>query len=463
MTRKLSGDALSADEGDDASQLKKLASQTDWKTNDEPIDRFHMVYVIFFFIGIGTVLPINMFMTASSYFSAKLAGTRYQYMFEGYLLLVYSIGITVSAAISIWLLRSIRITYRLVFSILILISIFTFMAVLAQVDTSTCKLRSGRQAFFILTMAVVFIFSFFGSALFQSSFLGLVSVFPRRYPQSVISGMAFSGVFAAVGGIVSLSVGRSMQSFATIYFSAAALFLSLILVLLYFTRKMEFVQYHLQYLEFGQKNAKRFYQYEEEYDSDDDINSNPQCAKTHQKFSYVWYLLKKIWLLALSLLLCTMVTFAIYPPIMARVRPMQSYPQDPFFRKLFVLFAYLLCALGDFVGAAVALWILLPRPDQDKVLLLLNVLRMVFLPVFLLCNGHPRQYLPVLINNDAPYLILATVLGLSNGYFRTLATIYAPKKVCPRYRESVGAIMFFFNVAGVGAASLVAFLSCSIM
>ncbi|EDV28523.1 uncharacterized protein TRIADDRAFT_51520 [Trichoplax adhaerens] len=257
------------------------------------------------------------------------------------------------------------------------------MAVLAQVDTST----SGRQAFFILTMAVVFIFSFFGSALFQSSFLGLVSVFPRRYPQSVISGMAFSGFFAAVGGIVSLS---------------------------------------------GQKNAKRFYQYEEEYDSDDDINSNPQCAKTHQKFSYVWYLLKKFLL-------------GIAPG------------------KLFVLFAYLLCALGDFVGAAVALWILLPRPDQDKVLLLLNVLRMVFLPVFLLCNGHPRQYLPVLINNDAPYMILATVLGLSNGYFRTLATIYAPKKVCPRYRESVGAIMFFFNVAGVGAASLVAFLSCSIM
>ena len=37
-----------------------------------PEDKFKMVYIIFYWLGIGTLLPWNMFISVSSYFSVLL-------------------------------------------------------------------------------------------------------------------------------------------------------------------------------------------------------------------------------------------------------------------------------------------------------------------------------------------------------------------------------------------------------
>lgn len=68
---------------------------------------------------------------------------------------------------------------------------------------------------------------------------------------------------------------------------------------------------------------------------------------------------------------------------------------------------------------------------SKKYLFIPVILRFVYLPLFLLCNYQPvktERILPVLINDDWVYWIIAITMGLSSGYLSSLSMMY-----CPRY------------------------------
>ena len=84
------------------------------------------------------------------------------------------------------------------------------------------------------------------------------------------------------------------------------------------------------------------------------------------------------------------------------------------------------------------------------------VLRFLFVPFFLLCNYQPlgvTRNLPVLINSDWAYWIGGIFLGLTSGYFSSLAMMYCPRTVEPEYAATAG--MF-------GAACLITGIFCGI-
>lgn len=56
-----------------------------------------------------------------------------------------------------------------------------------------------------------------------------------------------------------------------------------------------------------------------------------------------------------------------------------------------------------------------------------TTLRILFIPLFLLCNYHPlgkQRTLPVLINNDWVYWVLAIIMGWSSGHGSSLGMMY---------------------------------------
>jgi len=84
------------------------------------------------------------------------------------------------------------------------------------------------------------------------------------------------------------------------------------------------------------------------------------------------------------------------------------------------------------------------------------VLRVLFIPFFLLCNYQPRgveRLLPVLITNDWAYWFGGIFLGLTSGYYSSLAMMYCPRTVEPEYAATAG--MF-------GAACLITGIFCGI-
>ena len=68
--------------------------------------------------------------------------------------------------------------------------------------------------------------------------------------------------------------------------------------------------------------------------------------------------------------------------------------------------------------------------NHRYILLVCSFLRLVLIPLFLLCNvqvkGKPRA-IPTVFNNDAYPVVFNTILGLTNGYFGSLAMIFGPQ------------------------------------
>lgn len=71
-----------------------------------------------------------------------------------------------------------------------------------------------------------------------------------------------------------------------------------------------------------------------------------------------------------------------------------------------------------------------PQPASQGVLVLaLSVARILFIPLFLICNVSPgsRHLTPILLDQDWHYIVIMFLFGTSNGYVTTLSLTYAAK------------------------------------
>lgn len=67
---------------------------------------------------------------------------------------------------------------------------------------------------------------------------------------------------------------------------------------------------------------------------------------------------------------------------------------------------------------------------SPKFLMYPVLLRVIFIPMFLVCNYLPEKIdrvMPILIMNDWVYWIAAIALGLTSGYFSSVAMMYCPR------------------------------------
>ena len=68
--------------------------------------------------------------------------------------------------------------------------------------------------------------------------------------------------------------------------------------------------------------------------------------------------------------------------------------------------------------------------NQRFIILAVSIIRVALIPLFLLCNvqSHGKERaLPVVFSNDAYPVVFNTVLGITNGYFGSLAMIFGPQ------------------------------------
>lgn len=69
-----------------------------------------------------------------------------------------------------------------------------------------------------------------------------------------------------------------------------------------------------------------------------------------------------------------------------------------------------------------------PQPDQHSRLLpLLVCLRVLFVPLFMLCHVPERSRLPVLFPQDAYFVTFMLLFAVSNGYLVSLTMCLAPR------------------------------------
>ncbi|XP_035206962.1 equilibrative nucleoside transporter 3-like isoform X2 [Stegodyphus dumicola] len=391
-----------------------------------PKDRLNLVFLILMLHGIGTLMPWNMFITASSYFvDFKLnindtdgSTEEYRQHFLSYLGVASQVPNVICNALNIFVqFGGGNLTFRIIGSVLVEIIIFIITVILAMLDSSTWP-----GAFFYMTMASVVVINM-ANGIYQNSLYGLAAKLPMKYSMAIILGANTSGTFTSLISILSIAASPNQRT-AAIYYFITALFVLLACVDTYFALPLiRFYRYHDR---LEQKAIT---------DSRTSSSQPPYCK-----------ILCKIWPQCFNVFFVFFVTLTIFPAIHAEIKPI-----DPNFIIPDVYFTpittYLCFNFFAMVGSMVPNWIKWPGP---KFLCVPVILRVLFIPFFMLCNYIPsRRRIPVFITNDWAYFGGAVALGFTSGYYSSLAMMYAPRCVETEHASIAGMIAALFLVLGI--------------
>ncbi|XP_071079137.1 equilibrative nucleoside transporter 3-like [Haliotis cracherodii] len=412
-----------------------------------PIDRYFAVYFIFLFLGIASLLPWNFFITAKTYFQYKLRNTTapessyndpatmtdLQLLLLSYLEISSTISNLVCVCFTVMLVRFISLKKRVVLSLALIILVFAATTILVNINSD-----EWQTAFFGLTMASAAIING-ATAVMTGSVFGLVCRFPPMYTQSVMTGQAVGGTFAALASIFSLLGSGTVIESAFGYFLTATAICTVALLAYALLYYFEFSKYYITETDENHLNAQ---------------DSEGLMSTDHLgHIEFYTTIVKKIWRQGIGVCVVFTVTLSVFPAVCSTIRSGDYQPGDPWSDKYFIpVVCYLFFNLGDWIGRPISGWIQQPSYRHQNVLFMLCLFRVVLVPLIMFCDAQPRS-LPVWFNNDAFPIAFIIILGITNGYFGTLNMMYAPQRVPLGQAEGAGVLMSLMLTLGLALGS----------
>ncbi|XP_076249264.1 NADPH-dependent diflavin oxidoreductase 1 isoform X2 [Calliopsis andreniformis] len=402
--------------------------QADLELNP-PRDRLNIVFCIMVLHGIGALMPWNMFITAKNYFvnyklSMQYTGieTNYATNFLAYLGFAAQIPNLLFNWLNVFMQFGGNLTTRIVWGIFIQVLIFVCTVILAMTDSS-----GWPGAFFWITMVSVVILNT-ANGIYQNSVFGMVAKLPTKYTGAVVLGTNISGTFTALISVFAQYMAPNART-AAIYYFITALFILLACFDTYFALPIN-----------------RFYRYRELLHQKG-INKRQLENSARGKLDTppYWKIFKQCFPQLFNTFFVFFVTLALFPSVQSDIQ--RSDPNfvvsEDYYSTVMCFLTFNITAL---IGSSIASLIHWP---SKKYLMIPVVLRVLYIPLFLLCNYQPKgisRILPVYINNDWVYFVIAVTMGVTSGYFSSLSMMYCPRMVDSQYTATAG--MF-------GAASLI--------
>ncbi|TSN48454.1 Equilibrative nucleoside transporter 1 [Bagarius yarrelli] len=431
--------------------------------NNLPQDRYKAVWLIFFVLGLGTLLPWNFFMTATQYFTSRLkepamskdaqnetrTDTRsvLQSKFNNVMTLCAMVPLLIFTCLNSFLHQRIPQKLRISGSLSVILVVFLITAVLVKVDMEPLP-------FFTITMIKIVCINSFG-AILQGSLFGIAGLLPASYTTPIMSGQGFAGTFAAASMICAIASGADIGDSSFGYFIIACVVIILAIVSYFALPRMEFYKFYAdsRSLKPGNNEENMVDLLNKESSEEKSATVNLTDEEVSHSSS-VLTIFKKIWVMALSVCFVFTITIGVFPAVTVDVQP---YAEDEEFKKYFIpVFCFLLFNLMDWAGrslTAKCTW-----PGKNSIWLpVLVLLRVVFVPLFVLCNVQPRNNLGVVFAHDAWYIVFMILFSFSNGYLASLCMCFGPKKVSQHEAETAGAIMAFFLSLGLALGAALSF------
>ncbi|XP_033638959.1 equilibrative nucleoside transporter 3-like [Asterias rubens] len=420
--------------GGSVSSIRLSASREDIATMHEeqkikatsaPVDKFKMIFCIMALHGVATLLPWNMFITATAYFTEHKFGNvsdnaEYKDKFVSYIGIAGFIPNVFFLAISLFVPpKSSKMANIL--SLNFMLSLFVLTTILAILDST-----EWPGAFFGITMATIVLFNG-AAAIYQSGLFAFAAELPDSYLQSYIVGQGLGGTFVSVVGIITLATTDSLQTAAIAYFLCAVFVLFLAVICLVIAYRSPFVKWHhnttVNVLTDKEKEAL-------------DTTSPPLIL-----------IFKRIKLDAFSVWLLFFVTLSIFPAFSIGVQSTMEQPHSSFIKMYFTpLTCFFIFNMADFVGSMVPAWIKWPFPNKSWIV---AVGRLLFFVLFIFCNYRPDSRTIPVYFNDYVYIGLMIILSLTNGYFKTAIMMEGPQRVPPEWAGKAASMMVFFLVLGI--------------
>ena len=387
-------------------------------------------------------IPRNMFLAAFPYFQYRFSSSPWLLAhFPSAIISVSTVTNLVSMGVLTRLQAGASYPSRITASLVLNIVSFTLLAL------STVLFRDvSSGAYFGFLMINVFAASL-ATGLCQNGLFAYVSGFGvGKYTQAIMTGQGIAGVLPCIAQIVSvLSVpeaeegtdqGSPKSAFAYFLTATTVSAFALATFLLALVRK----------------HSERAVQAKATVDAVDDAEAG---ERSERKVVGMWTLFRKLRWMAVAVFLCFTVTmlFPVFTQEIFSVRPADTAPR--LFRPAcFIPLAFLFWNAGDLVGRLMTAK--LAAVYYPRALFILSMLRLGFIPLYLLCNIHGRG---AAIPSDFFYLVVVQFLfGMTNGYLGSSCMMGASEWVDVQEREAAGGFMGLMLVGGLTAGSLLSFL-----
>ena len=419
-------------------------------------------YAIFLLLGIAMLWAWNMFLAAGPYLQTRFSTSPWIYNnFQSVELVVSSLAALGGMLVLTGSQANASYPKRIILALVINTVAFILLAVSTQEF-----LDISAEVYFAFIIIAVTVTST-ATALFQNGIFSYVIGFgEEQYTQGIMTGQAVAGVLPCIAQIVLvLSVNTPQQhepdgqrpgepgptpggspkhpspdgKAAFAYFLTAFGVSAVTLVaFLYLLR---------------QQASKKPKPIVDQSSPTDDIDT----AGSSEKSVPLYILFRKTRWLALAVFATFTITmiFPVYTQQIVSVNPPDGTSQ--FLQPAsFIPLAFLFWNSGDLVGRMITAVPFLRLTHRPRIVFVLSLLRLVFIPLYQLCNVRGRG---AIVQSDLFYLVGVQLLyGMTNGYIGSLCMMGAGDCVSPDERAAAGGFMGLSLVLGLTSGSFLSFL-----
>ncbi|XP_071762500.1 equilibrative nucleoside transporter 4 [Centroberyx gerrardi] len=445
---------------------------------EEPIpdDRYHGIYFAMLLAGVGFLLPYNSFITDVDYLHHKFEGTSIVFDMSLTYILVALVAVILNNVLVERLSLHTRITvgYILALGPLVFVSVF---------DVWLEKFTT-RQAYIINLISVGVVA--FGCTVQQSSFYGYMGMLPKRYTQGVMTGESTAGVIISLSRIFTKLLISDERKNTLIFFLVSISMEMLCFLLHLVVRRSRFVRYYTGHAQGkgpvkghdprdngtgyrvhhdvtaeevrfgnGATAASPTEDATEDFAGGTYVRFDAPKAKMNRSWPGVrdmilhrYVVSRVIWAYMLSIAVTYSITLCLFPGLESEIRNSTLGEWLP----ILIMATF---NMSDFVGKILAA---LPYDWTGGRLLFFSCLRVVFIPLFVMCV-YPAAA-PTLSHPAWPCLF-SLLMGVTNGYFGSVPMIQAAGKVPPEQRELAGNTMTVSYMTGLMVGSAVAYAAYS--
>ncbi|XP_050347089.1 equilibrative nucleoside transporter 3 [Nymphalis io] len=436
-------ESVENEEDADYSEERELVNNDSCSTKvldtcEEPRDRYCIVYILFYLFGVTSLVPWNFLITANDYWMYKfrevtpnnvtmyVRKTQFQAEFTSYLNVATAIPNLIFLILNSMYGHLVSVKSRLQGSLIVVTVSFLVTTSFVQVNTD-----EWQNTFFIITMITVVIMTA-ASAVFIGGLVGIASRFSKEYMAAVVSGQSLGGIIAAVAQIVSLAFKISPLHSALIYFCIADIMVIASFVSYALLYKIDFFTYHI-------------------------LRGSGGVATNRHREASMLLIFKKIWVYAFSIFAVFGISMAVYPAVTVLVESHPITTGTDWNNIFFVpVVNYLIFNCGDYAGRLVAGFLL--RPTNQWVIAGASVLRIIGIPMLMLCNAQPRKHLPVVFLWDYEYILIMIVFAFTNGYLTNIIMINSTRVVELHERERASSAVATLLSVGLSVGAAVGML-----
>ena len=390
-----------------------------------------------------------MFLAAAPYFRTRFQSNDWAVThFQSSIISVFTVTNLCVVLVLAKLQKNASYPKRIISSLFLNVVLFCILAF----STSSAFTSVSAEVYFGFLMVMVLGTSV-ATGTNQNGVFAYVAGFGRgEYMQAIMVGQGVAGVLPCVIQIVSVlaipekedgtvDAAEEAPQSAFIYFIAASGVSATTLIAFYYLLRRRDSRVALKCF------------------NDDEDQGPPGLAE--RKTVPLLTLFKKLYWFALAIFIGFVVTM-IFPVFTSRIESVQDSPSSPrlYHPETFIPLAFLVWNTGDFLGRAAPAIRQLRIYRFPWLLLLIALARVVFLPLYLLCNIDGRG---ATVNSDVFYLIVVQLLfGFTNGYLNTCCLVGAPQSVAPEEKEATGGFMSLALVSGLTTGSLLSFTLANI-